>query len=309
MSASSVSGSAPGESNPLRGSSSSQESRSPRENRVLREESEHGWWELTSREPHESLRGLVRRYVGYREWSAVPVRRREVPTGDVSLIASFGPRIEVRDEHDPGLVRHRLTSFVVPVDDAWAVTEYTGEQHGVEVTLTPPAAGRLLGVPLHQLAEQVLELEDVLGAEGRLLVERLAGAADWSACFDVLDTVLPDLLMRGREPSPAASWAWRRLWATGGRVPIGALVDELGCSHRYLLSEFRRHVGVRPKTLARVLRCQMAIRLLDAGQSLPEVAVRCGYADQAHLNLDFRRITGLSPDGWRRAGQVPPPWL
>ena len=82
-----------------------------------------------------------------------------------------------------------------------------------------------------------------------------------------------------------------------------------GCSHRYLLSEFRRYVGVRPKTLARVLRCQSAIRLLDSGDSLAEVAVRCGYADQAHLNLDFRRITGLSPDGWRRAGQAPPPWL
>lgn len=287
---------------PVSAASSPRETNSPRENRVLREESEHGWWELTSREPHGSLRGLVRRYVGYRECSTVPVRRREVPTGDVSLIASFGPRIEVRDEHDPGVVRHRLTSFVVPVDDTWAVTEYVGEQHGVEITLSPPAASRLLGVPLHELTEQVLELADVLGAEGRLLVERLADAADWPGCFDVLDTVLRDLLTRGPEPSPAAAWAWRRLWATGGQVPIGALVDELGCSHRYLLSEFRRHVGVRPKTLARVLRCQSALRLLGSGQSLPEVAVRCGYADQAHLNLDFRRITGLSPDGWRRAG-------
>ena len=294
---------------PVSAASSPRETNSPREIRVLREESEDGWWELTSREPHESLRGLVRRYVGYREWSAVPVRRREVPTGDVSLIASFGPRIEVRDEHDPGVVRHRLTSFVVPVDDAWAVTEYTGEQHGVEITLTPPAASRLLGVPLHHLAEQVLELADVLGAEGGLFVERLADTADWSACFDVLDTALRDLLTRGREPSPAASWAWQRLRGTGGRVPIGSLVDELGCSHRYLLSEFRRHVGVRPKTLARVLRCRSAIGLLDAGDSLAEVASRCGYADQAHLNLDFRRITGLSPDGWRRAGEAPPPWL
>lgn len=309
MSASSVGGSSPGEVGSPRGSSSSQESRSPRENRVLREESEHGWWELTSREPHGSLRGLVRRYVGYREWSTVPVRRREVPTGDVSLIASFGPRIEVRDENDPGVIRHRLGSFLVPVDDAWAITEYTGEQHGVEITLTPLAASTLLGVPLHQLAEQVVELTDVLGAEGRLVVERLASTADWSACFDALDAVLRDLLTRGREPSPAAAWAWQWLWVTGGRVPIGALVDELGCSHRYLLSEFRRYVGVRPKTLARVLRCQSAIGLLDAGDSLAEVASRCGYADQAHLNLDFRRITGLSPDGWRRADHAPPPWL
>jgi AraC-like DNA-binding protein len=267
---------------------------------VIRDESEYGWWEMVSRAPAESLRGLVRRYTGYRENSTVALRRREVPTGDVSLILSFGPRIRVVDQHDPAIVRHRLTSFIAPVDDTWALTEYTGEQYGVDIKMTPLGASRVLGVPMDSLLDQVVDLEGVLGAEGRLVVERLADAPSWPRRFDVLDTVLSALVARGRAPSPAAAWAWRRLNDTDGRIPIGRLVDELGCSHRYLLSEFRTYVGVAPKTLARVLRCQRAIRLLDNGKSgrLADLALACGYSDQAHLNRDFRLLTGLSPTLW-----------
>lgn len=228
----------------------------------------------------------------------VPVRRREVPTGDVSLILSFGPRVHVVDSSDSGGVRHHLTSFIVPVDDSWALTEYTGEQYGLEITFTPLGASRIFGLPLDELADQVVDVEGVLGAQGRLLVERLANARDWSVRFDLLDQAFLGLVQQHRAPSPAAAWAWRRIRETGGRVPIATLVEQLDCSHRYLLSEFRRHVGVPPKTLARVLRCQHAIRMLDHGTELSSIALACGYSDQAHLNRDFRLLTGLTPMRW-----------
>lgn len=267
---------------------------------VVRHESADGWSTMSYRAPTATLRGLVRRYIGYREDSAVPVRRREVPTGDVTLILSFGPPITVLDQIDPTLVRHRLTSFVAPVDDRWAVTEYVGEQYGLEIVITPLGASRLLGVPLDSLVDQVVDLEQLLGAQGRLLVEQLAEQPSWATRFDVLDTVLPALLALRREPSPAAAWAWSRLRQTHGQASISGIVEELGCSHRYLVSEFRRHVGVPPKTLARVLRCQRAIQLLESGSHhrIASVAALSGYSDQAHLNRDFRQITGLSPTLW-----------
>src|SRR5262249_42838854 len=82
-----------------------------------------------------------------------------------------------------------------------------------------------------------------------------------------------------------------------GRAPIGELAEELGWSHRRLIARFRDHIGLTPKTLARVIRFDRAVRRLHASQpeNLAELAFDCGYFDQAHLNRDFREFAGTSP--------------
>ncbi|ONI70511.1 hypothetical protein ALI144C_48615 [Actinosynnema sp. ALI-1.44] len=257
--------------------------------RVFRSFSPDGWWEMVDAQPAAPLRGVVRRYIGYRENSLVPVRRREIPTGDVALIMSFGPRIEVVGGSDHG-------SFVAAVEDTWTDTEYVGEQYGFEIMISPLGASRLLGLPLDELNGIVVELTDVLGLKARLLIEQLAGLPDWPSRFALVDDVLPRWLAEGRPPLPLVEYAWRRIAETRGRVPIGTLVDELGCSRRYLLSQFRTHVGVPPKSLARVLRCRHAMGLLAAGDlSIAAVAQECGYYDHSHLDRDFKLITGVVP--------------
>ncbi len=256
---------------------------------LIQAESETGWWEFSSRPPAAGLRSVVRRYTGYREHSSVPLRRREIPTGDVHLIMSFGPRLRV-----DGL--RELVSFVATVGDSWADTEYVGEQYGLQVTFTPLGASRLLGVPLDELGTSVVELTDLLGPPGALLIEQLADLPDWPRRFALLDTVLPLWLAEGKEPSPLAAYAWQQLVATQGRASVTSLVEDLGCSRRHLLTQFRTHVGLAPKAYARVLRCRNAIRLLQAGDwSIARIAQECGYFDQSHLNRDFRLITGVAP--------------
>jgi methylphosphotriester-DNA--protein-cysteine methyltransferase len=57
--------------------------------------------------------------------------------------------------------------------------------------------------------------------------------------------------------------AWRRLVATDGRIALGALASEMDCSHRTLIARFRTCVGFPPKTIARLLRFNRAVRSLD----------------------------------------------
>lgn len=255
---------------------------------------ETGWWEMVSQEPAAPLRPTVRQYVGYRENSLVPVRRREVPTGDVALIMSFGPRIEVAGGGACSI--ESVGSFAATVSDTWADTEYIGEQYGLEVMISPLGASRLLGVPLDVLTGVVVDLEDLIGVKAKRLIEHLAELPDWPSRFAVMDTVLPRWLDEGRPPAPMVEYAWQRIAETQGRVSIGTLVDELGCSRRYLLTQFRSQIGVPPKSLARVLRCRHAMRLLQAGgKSIGDIAYECGYFDQSHLNRDFKLITGIVP--------------
>jgi AraC-like DNA-binding protein len=59
--------------------------------------------------------------------------------------------------------------------------------------------------------------------------------------------------------------------------------------------------GSRRKTLARIFRFEHAVALLRRGDStLGEIAVECGYFDQAHLNRDFREFADAPPAAFVR---------
>jgi AraC-like DNA-binding protein len=71
----------------------------------------------------------------------------------------------------------------------------------------------------------------------------------------------------------------------------------VGWSRRHLAARFRDQVGLPPKVVARVLRFQCALRLMgtDGGPAWSDVALACGYYDQAHLNREFRSLAGCAP--------------
>jgi AraC-like DNA-binding protein len=57
-----------------------------------------------------------------------------------------------------------------------------------------------------------------------------------------------------------------------------------------------------PKVYARVLRFDHAVRRLRAGRAggWVDLALCCGYADQAHLAREFRALSGLPPSAFAR---------
>ena len=91
------------------------------------------------------------------------------------------------------------------------------------------------------------------------------------------------------------AWSYARLAAADGRVAAAALAEEVGWSRRHLAARWRRDVGMGPKAVARVLRFQRALRLLRDGRALADVAYDCGFADQPHLNREFRALGGSTP--------------
>ncbi len=56
-----------------------------------------------------------------------------------------------------------------------------------------------------------------------------------------------------------------------------------------------------PKAFARMLRFERAAGLLAAGHSPADVGADCGYADQSHLNRDFRGFAGCTPGAFAAA--------
>lgn len=264
---------------------------------LLRHESEHGRWLLASRRPPPPLRPFVREYEGYRESGGRPIRRREMPSDKVVLILDFGPGFRLLDPADPRRgVDHG--SFVAGLHRSFALVESGGEAHCLQVNLTPAGAYRFFGRPLHELADRVVGLAEVLAPRAaEALVGRLFEAPDWPARFALLDRAIAARLAETEPASPLVAEALRLLGASRGRLAVGALTRRLDCSRQRLAERFREEVGLPPKTLARILRVERAAALLQRpdAPSRTEIALACGYYDQAHFNRDFRAVTGGSP--------------
>ena len=186
-------------------------------------------------------------------------------------------------------------AFVGGLSDRPILTEFVGAAGGVQVDFTPLGARRCLGLPMDELTNRVVALEDVLGPGAPLLVERLQEAPGWAERFALLDAALLRRVAAGPEPAPEVAWTFRRLAAADGRLAIGPLAAEVGWSRRHLAARWRRDVGLGPKAVARVLRFEHARRLVREGRALADVAYECGYADQPHLNRDFRALAGATP--------------
>jgi AraC-like DNA-binding protein len=273
---------------------------------VQRHESDMGWWEHARRAPHPALRPFVRRYAGFQESTGVPLRRREMPGGELELIISFGPLWRITLGGPRASTPGWCGSFTGGMHDGYVLSEHQGTAHGVQVGLTPAGAQALLGVPPGELTRMVVVLEDLLGPAAAELEERLVEAPGWAARFDLLDDVLGGWLADARCTSPDVARAWRRLEETHGSVPIGALTEELRCSRRHLAAAFREQIGLPPKTCARLLRFQRVVgRLRQEGAvRWADIAHECGYYDQPHFNRDFRQFAGITPSEFL-AGLLP----
>lgn len=68
----------------------------------------------------------------------------------------------------------------------------------------------------------------------------------------------------------------------------------------HLCREFRKHYRMTVGDFIRGLRVEHACKLLaKPGRHLSQVALDCGFADQSHFCAVFRKLTGMTPAGFR----------
>jgi len=85
----------------------------------------------------------------------------------------------------------------------------------------------------------------------------------------------------------------------GAKISISALERLSGMSRWQLARQFRSAYGVSPYRFQLLRRLGQARNLLLRGGPLAEIAVVCGFADQAHMSRHFRNAYGVSPGQWR----------
>ena len=82
---------------------------------------------------------------------------------------------------------------------------------------------------------------------------------------------------------------------------LNELARIIGLSRSYFTRAFRRSFGTSPYDFIVRRRIERAkLRMLEVAEPLSQVALSCGFTDQAHFSRVFRRIVGTAPFEWRR---------
>jgi AraC-like DNA-binding protein len=102
------------------------------------------------------------------------------------------------------------------------------------------------------------------------------------------------------ERHPAVAFALDEFRASPETQKIADVTGRIGLSPRRFIDPFRNEIGLTPKLFCRVRRFQKVLRQISAGGAVnwTDVALKCGYFDQAHFIHDFRCFSGINPSSY-----------
>ena len=214
---------------------------------------------------------------------ATPRRRETLPHPSVFLLVE-GDKAEVA-----GPTTKRFTR------------EFTGAGRVFAAKFKPGGFRPFTRLPVSAFAERAITLDEVLGERARGFAARVLAANDHEQAFALFED-----LLRGSAPVPDATT--ERVARIVQRIAqdreirrIEQVAAEFGVGVRSLQRLFREYVGVSPKWVIQRYRLHELVERLNTRAQIDwaETALDLGYADQAHLIRDFRRLVGRTPGAYR----------
>ena len=206
--------------------------------------------------PHVEYLWMARGYLPAR-W-----RNMILPDGAMELIINLGDAQRLCALDNPAkhtIFRH---SWISGERTAPIVIDEIGYLHLVGARLRAGGAWPLLAIPLREFTDQVVELETILGRETDDLRDQLGEAPDDDSRFDLLESRLVQRARSRTRPTRSVNYALRMIHGGLDAVRIGKIADTIGISHKHLLREFDRCVGLTPKLFARLCAFQRVIRFV-----------------------------------------------
>jgi AraC-like DNA-binding protein len=172
------------------------------------------------------------------------------------------------------------------------------------IRLRPAAASSIVREGATAMTGHLGDLRDVAGAVEDVR-EQLAFARADRERIAVLEQWLAD--RAPRIPARAVDAAVDTITASGGALDLAGVAFQSGLSVRQLERRFLSDVGLPPKSFARIVRLQRALRRIRRGDTLSDAASACGYYDQSHMTRDFKSLADSLPSAWRaQAGVLAP---
>jgi AraC-like DNA-binding protein len=180
----------------------------------------------------------------------------------------------------------------------------TAEQERViGIQFQPGGAFPFFRMPAEEMENASIALDDLWGSRAAELRERMLTAPSIKEMFRILEQDLLAQLRRSLSFHPAVGHALQHFCRAPHIATVASITEQVGLSPRRFIQLFHQHVGLTPKTFCRVRRFQHVLHTIhNTGEvEWAQVALDCGYYDQAHFIHDFQSFSGLTPSAYLTA--------
>jgi len=228
--------------------------------------------------------------------SQSPSAERILPDGCTEIVFHNGDPFN--QHNSDGTTQRQPLTLLVGQMRGHLLIQPTGVVRVLGVRFWPGGAYPFVSVPQNEIAGQVVPLDSIWGKPGCDLHSRIFDAAGPAEGVKQIERMLLSRLYDFKDLDHGLLKTTDLIVRSGGRVSIESLADRLGISLRKLDRVFNARVGLTPKGLCRVIRFQQVFRMLERDQQIrdwAQIAVVCGYYDQAHFIKEFSAFTGLTP--------------
>jgi AraC-like DNA-binding protein len=187
--------------------------------------------------------------------------------------------------------------FIAGATGLAAVVPITGRTVYFGIRFLPGRVTSMLPVQLREISGQMIASSDLWGNRLERFEADLFAAPSSAARLRIADAFLQSQLRStGRTPDPRITASLDTIYRHRGQLRLDKHVAH-AVSPRQLRRLFDHHIGIRPKSFARIVRFQS---MLQTMLRVPEGewGQRCldfGYYDQAHFIHEFKMFSGQPP--------------
>lgn len=167
------------------------------------------------------------------------------------------------------------------------------------IRFRPGMARHLLAIAPGELTDRHVEVPSFLGIGPEQVME----TPTFPEQSGLLAQAIVHTLHRNNAAPTSLDQAIEYVQQTRSIWQAAVLADLCGISQRQMERRVKIAIGLSPKFLLRILRVQAGISTMQEAPEtrLIEMAADLGYSDQAHMNRDFRLLTGQTPFEYRTA--------
>lgn len=216
----------------------------------------------------------------------VPHRHERVlPNGTFQIV------IDLADDRAP--------SILAGVQSRSIVIDTAALQSVAGVSFWPGGARTFFREPADDFFNRHVGLDVVWGSMVGELRERLQATPASGEKLCVLEAMLQARARQWVDVPRAVRYALSEFHVPHGRGVLD-VAAATGLSHRRFAQIFRESVGVTPKLYCRLQRLRQVLAHIAVSQDVDwsDVALTCGYYDQAHFAHEFREFSGMSPTAY-----------